>query len=158
MIIDLRSNPGGDVAEVSKMLNYFVPAHENKFTAKSLTNNEVYLSTGEDTYFKNREIVILINKGTASASEIMTTVIQDYLGAQTKVVGETSYGKGCMQSLYPYSDGSSLKYTIANWYTGKTNRSINKVGIIPDHAVELDIEKFKAGTDTQLEFAKTVGF
>lgn len=127
VIIDLRNNPGGDVAEVSDMLNYFVPSHENKLLIKSLTGEDVYLSTGEDSYFKDKEIVILINKGTASASEIMAGTIQDYLPTQTKLVGETSYGKGSVQSLIPYSDGSNLKYTVAKWYTGKNGRSINKI-------------------------------
>lgn len=127
VIIDLRNNPGGDVAEVSDILNSFVPAHENKFSIKSLTGEDVSLSTGEDSPFKNKEIVILVNKGTASASEIMAGTIQDYLASQVKLIGETTYGKGVVQSLLPYADGSSLKYTIAKWYTGKTERSINKV-------------------------------
>lgn len=72
IIIDLRNNPGGDVNEVSEMLNYFVPAHSNKLSVRTLSGEEVYLSTGDDSFFSNKEIVILINKGTASASEIMT--------------------------------------------------------------------------------------
>jgi carboxyl-terminal processing protease len=86
IIIDLRNDGGGNVREVSDILDYFVPMSQNKFSMKTLQNTEVSLSTGLDEPFKNKEIVILINKGTASASEIMVTAIQDYLPAQTKVV------------------------------------------------------------------------
>lgn len=74
------------------------------------------------------------------------------------MIGEKSYGKGSVQSLLPYPDGSSLKYTVAKWYTGKTSKSIDKVGIEPDIQVELDVEKFRTGTDTQLEYAKNLRY
>ena len=86
IIIDLRNDGGGNVREVSDILDYFVPMSQNKFSMKTLASTEVSLSTGLDEHFKNKEIVILINKGTASASEIMVTAIQDYLPVQTKVI------------------------------------------------------------------------
>jgi carboxyl-terminal processing protease len=158
IIIDLRNDGGGNVREVADILDYFVPTSKNKFSMKTLESTEVSLSTGLDDSFKNKEIVILINKGTASASEIMITTIQDYLPTQTKVVGETSYGKGTAQEFFGYSDGSSLKFTVAKWYSGKNDRSINKVGIKPDFEVIFDVEKFRQGVDNQLEFAKTLRY
>lgn len=158
VIIDLRNDGGGSVQEVSDILDYFVPANQNKFSMKTLENIETARSSGLDNNFKDKEIVILINKGTASASEILVTSIQDYLPKQTKVVGETSYGKGTAQQFYNYSDGSSLKFTIAKWYSGKNDRSINKVGIQPDYEVVLDQEKYRKGVDNQLEYAKSLKY
>lgn len=158
IIIDLRNDGGGNVREVSDVLDYFVPTSQNKFSMKTLESTEVSLSTGLDKHFKDKEIVMLINKGTASASEIMVVSIQDYLPTQTKVIGETSYGKGSAQQFFNYSDGSSLKYTVAKWYSGKSDRSIDKVGIVPDVTVEFDVEKYRQGVDNQLEYAKSLRY
>ncbi len=158
IIIDLRNDGGGNVREVSDILDYFVPMSQNKFSMKTLASTEVSLSTGLDEHFKNKEIVILINKGTASASEIMVTAIQDYLPVQTKVIWETSYGKGSAQQFFNYFDGSSLKYTVAKWYSGKNNRSVNSTGIVPDFTVEFDAEKYRQGVDNQLEYARTLQY
>jgi carboxyl-terminal processing protease len=158
VIIDLRNDGGGNVREVADILDYFVPTSATKFTMKTIESEEVLLSTGLDDYFKNKEIVILINEMTASASEILVTGIQDYLPNQTKVVGKTSYGKGSAQQLYDYADGSSFKYTVAKWYSGKNKRSIDMVGIKPDFEIELDVEKYRQGIDNQMDFAKTLRF
>ncbi|MDD2745708.1 MAG: S41 family peptidase [Candidatus Gracilibacteria bacterium] len=158
VIIDLRNDGGGSVREVADILDYFVPTSAVKFTMKTLYSEEVLLSTGLDDHFKNKEIVILINEMTASASEIMVTSIQDYLPTQTKVVGKTSYGKGSAQQLYDYADGSSFKYTVAKWFSGKNKRTIDKVGITPDFDVELDLEKYRQGIDTQMDLAKSLRF
>jgi carboxyl-terminal processing protease len=88
----------------------------------------------------------------------MVTAIQDYLPAQTKVVWETSYGKGSAQQFFNYFDGSSLKYTVAKWYSGKNNRSVNSTGIVPDVTVEFDMEKYRQGVDNQLEYARTLQY
>jgi carboxyl-terminal processing protease len=158
LILDLRNNGGGDLQEVSNLLDYFVPAGEAKIVVKGLTSTEKLFSTGQDSVLAGKKIIILINKGTASASEILAGTIQDYLPKTAKLVGETSFGKGSVQSLYPYWDGSTLKYTIAKWYTGKAERTIDHTGLTPDYEVELSIPLYQSGTDTQLDFAKTVNF
>lgn len=157
IILDLRNDGGGDLQEVSNILDYFVPAGKDKFQIRSLYGNEVALSVGSDI-LKGKKIIILVNKGTASASEILAGTIQDYYGENVKLVGEKTYGKGSVQTLMPYADGSSIKFTSARWFTGKDKRTIDKVGITPDFVVEFDVEAFKKWTDNQLEFAKGVQF
>lgn len=157
VLIDLRSNGGGDVMESTNILDYFVPQGENKLTMKTLYSEEVSLSIGLNEAFRDKEIVILVNEGTASASEIVATTIQDYF-PKAKVVGIKSYGKGSAQSIYAYPDGSSLKLTTAKWFSGKNKRSVDHVGIKPDHEVELDQEKYRQGIDTQIEFAKSLSY
>jgi carboxyl-terminal processing protease len=158
VIIDLRNDGGGNVREVSDILDYFVPTNQNKFSMKTLVETETAVSSGLDDHFKNREIVFLINGGTASASEILVLSVQDYLPTQTKIVGEKSFGKGSAQQLFEYNDGSSLKFTIAKWYSGKNGRTIDKVGIKPDFEIVLDEAKFRQGIDNQLEYAKSLKY
>ncbi len=158
LILDLRNDGGGDLQEVSNVLDYFVPAGKAKIVTRSLTTNEAMFSTGQDSILTGKKIIILINKGTASASEILAGTIQDYLPTTTKTVGENSYGKGSVQLLYPYWDGSTFKYTIAKWFTGKTEKTIDHVGIKPDYEIILDTEKYKTGSDNQLDFAKSLNF
>ncbi len=158
LILDLRNNPGGDVDEVANMLNFFVPKGMSKVNVVGNGVNEPFLSTGNTDALKNVKIVILINSGTASAAEIMAGTIKDYLSDQTRLVGEKSYGKGSVQSYIPYGDGSSVKYTTAKWYTGKTSIGINHIGIKPDVEVILDQTAFKQGTDNQLNAAQSLNF
>jgi carboxyl-terminal processing protease len=159
IIFDLRNDPGGSLEEVQAMLNTFVPAGETMTEIR--TREGAVRSTSDGTgveRFKNRDVVILVNGGSASASEIFTLVARDYL-PHVKVVGEQSYGKGSVQNYYPYYDGSALKYTIAKWYSGKSLTNIDGVGIAPDKVVELDKDKLKNDKiDNQLEAAKTVEF
>lgn len=97
----------------------------------------------------DRKLVILINGGSASASEIMAGTIKDYM-PKTKLIGEKTFGKGSVQSLVPYTDGSSIKYTIAKWFTGKTATGIDGVGIKPD--IEM-VNSTGSTQDLQLEKA-----
>lgn len=143
LIIDLRNDGGGDLQEVSNLLDTFIPAREPKIKIRSLERTEVLFSSGDDAILRDKQIIFLANKGTASASEILIGAVQDALGARVKVVGETTYGKGSVQTVFPYSDGSSLKYTTAKWFTGGKDRTIDKVGITPDYKIDLDLEKFK---------------
>lgn len=88
----------------------------------------------------------------------MAGTIKDYLGDQTRLVGEKSFGKGSVQTYIPYTDGSSVKYTIAKWYTGKTSIGINHVGIMPDVEIKLDQDAFRKGSDNQLDAARNLSF
>jgi carboxyl-terminal processing protease len=158
LIIDLRNDGGGDLEEVSGILNYFVPAGTVKIRTRTATNTEELFSSGLSGINENMRVIFLVNKWTASASEILVGTVQDALGARVRVVGDTTYGKGSVQSVFPYPDGSSIKFTSAKWFTGPKDRTIDHVGIAPDHAIELDPIQMKNGYDTQLEFAKNLAF
>lgn len=94
LIIDLRNNPGGSLDEVAQMLNYFVPKGQSVVHIKYKNTVSEMLSEGQDIIdLTHRKIIILINGGSASASEIMTGTIKDYLGENVRIIGEKSYGK-----------------------------------------------------------------
>lgn len=159
LIIDLRNNPGGSLDEVASMLNYFVPKGQSVVHIKYKNTVSDMQSEGQNLIdLSKRKIVILINEGSASASEIMTGTIKDYLGDNVRIVGEKSYGKGSVQSLDAYTDGSSFKYTIAKWFTGKTQTGIDGTGIKPDIEVKFDEKLWKDGRDNQLEYAKSLNW
>lgn len=159
IILDLRNNPGWSLDEVAAMLEYFVPRWESvvqiKYKNIAVNMNAIWYANNE---LKDKKIIILINKWSASASEIMAWTIKDYFNWNAIIIGETSYWKGSVQSIYDYSDGSSFKYTIAKWLTGKTKTSIDWIGIKPDIEIKLDEEKIKNWTDNQLDFAKNYIF
>ncbi len=99
------------------------------------------------------KVIILQNAGSASASEIFAGTMKDYFPNIT-LMGDKSYGKGSVQTLKSYRDGSTLKYTSAKWFTGKSHTGIDGVGITPDVSVEFDDDlwkKFKR--DSQLQKA-----
>jgi carboxyl-terminal processing protease len=150
LIIDLRNNPGGSLDEVAAILSYFVPKGDAVVKIRYRSGKSQIVSAGSDFPLSGRKIAILVNGGSASASEIMAGTIKDYFPA-TVIVGEKTYGKGSVQNFFPYADGSSLKYTVAKWFTGKTETGIDGVGISPD------IEVFAATgstSDTQLARAE----
>ncbi|MDD3302664.1 MAG: S41 family peptidase [Candidatus Gracilibacteria bacterium] len=153
IIIDLRNNPGGYLDQVTDMLGFFVPLDEPTAVVKYQDYQLSYKSKGYDLIdFSKYNIILLQNSGTASASEIMIGTIKDYYPKST-IIGEKSYGKGSVQTIKSYSDGSALKYTIAKWFTGKTETTIDNTGIIPDIEEILDDEKYQKGYDSQLEKA-----
>lgn len=153
VIIDLRNNPGGYLDQVNLMLSYFVPKWEPTSVVKY---RDVKISNKSYGYsivdFSNYTLVILQNSGSASASEIMIGTIKDYY-PDTILIGETTYGKGSVQTIKQYVDGSSLKYTIAKWYTGKNEIGIDGIGIEPDIELPIDVKQFEQGMDNQLNKA-----
>lgn len=158
-IIDLRNNPWWSLDEVATMLEYFVPKWQPlvniKYKRYSSDMNATWLIP---TIFKDKKVVILINWWSASASEIMAGTIKDYLWDNVKIMGETSYGKWSVQSLDSYTDGSSFKYTMAKWFTGKTKTWIDWVWIKPDIEIKLDEDKLQDWIDNQLDYAKNFRF
>ena len=149
LILDLRDNPGGYLDTSVNMAGYWV----NKdivVTAKDAQGKVTEYRAGGRGEFKNLPIVVLVNGGSASASEILAGALQDYKLAT--ILGEKTFGKGSVQELENFADGSALKLTIAHWYT-PLGRSINKEGIAPDIKVELTEEDYKLDRDPQLQKA-----
>lgn len=159
IIIDLRNNPGGSLDEVAAMLNYFVPKGQSVVHIKYKNTVSEMQSEGQSLIdLTKRKIVVLLNGGSASASEIMAGTIKDYLGDNVRIIGEKSYGKWSVQSLDTYGDNSSFKYTIAKWFTGKTQTGIDGIGIKPDIEVKFDEKLWKDGRDNQMEYAKLLNW
>ncbi|MBO5060402.1 MAG: S41 family peptidase [Clostridia bacterium] len=148
LVIDLRDNPGGDLNVVCKIADEFLPKGIITYTEdKNGKRSTIY----SDDKAVDIPIVILVNGGSASASEVLTGALKDY--EKATVIGTKTYGKGIVQTVYPFSDGSGMSITTAKYYTpGGT--CIHKIGIEPDITVELDTDKaiseLEVNEDTQL--------
>jgi carboxyl-terminal processing protease len=135
LVIDLRSNPGGYLESAVDIASFFLP--EGKEIVREVGNREygekVYRSRGFDVFKDgNLKLAILIDGGSASASEIVASALRDH--EKAILVGEKSFGKGSVQELIPITDDTSLKVTIARWLTPK-GVSISDGGILPDIVV-----------------------
>ncbi len=138
LILDLRNNPGGLLSEAVNVADLFLgPDKLIVYTKGRGEETRRYYSQREALVPEDMDIVILINKGSASASEIVTGALQDY--GRAHIVGEKSFGKASVQNIIPLEDGSAIKLTVAYYYTPK-GRLIHKKGIEPDVIVELDQE------------------
>jgi carboxyl-terminal processing protease len=148
IVLDLRNNPGGRldtaVGVASEWVNGRTVVIQRLMGVDKATN-------GSGTpRFAGIPTVVLVNGGSASASEIVAGALKDYDFAT--IVGETTFGKGSVQDYQMLPDGSSVKLTVAEWLTPLGN-SINETGIEPDVAVELTIEDIDAGVDPQMDAA-----
>ncbi len=152
LVLDLRNNPGGYMEAAIDMASWFLPAGKIvvKETFRDNEEGKIYRSKGYDIFTDNLKFVILINQGSASASEILAGALSEYKKAT--LVGEKSFGKGSVQELIPITDKTSLKITVAKWLT-PNGISISKEGLTPDVKVEFTKEDFEAGIDPQLEKA-----
>lgn len=150
VILDLRNNPGGyldaAVSVAGQWINKDVVVTE-KFGDG--TPNKPYLSEGLSP-LADTPTIVLINGGSASASEIVAGALQD--DGKAKLVGEKSFGKGSVQDYSEFADGSALKLTVALWYTPK-DHNINHDGIKPDVEVKLSTDDFNSNNDPQLSKA-----
>jgi len=149
IILDLRNNPGGYLDIAVEIASRFIPKGEVVVVEESKNRKEEIKSLGGDR-LGNLPVVILINEGSASASEILAGALRD--NKKSKLVGTKSYGKGLVQEMEGLKDGSSLKITIAKWLT-PNGIDINKNGIEPDIEVEMSIEDYEEDRDPQLEKA-----
>jgi carboxyl-terminal processing protease len=131
IIIDVRNNPGWYVEEAAWILSYFVPKWEPVIAMQQKSDKQTLYSQWTSTLFSGKQIYLLMNAGSASASEILVGTLKDYFPT-AKIVWEKSYGKWSAQTVMGLPNGWSVKYTVALWYTGKTNKSIEKVWISPD--------------------------
>jgi len=148
IILDLRNNPGGYLERAQDIAGWFLERGQvvviEDFGDK--TDQEIYKTRG-NAKLLDYPLVVLINQGSASASEILASALRDNRGI--KIIGETSFGKGSVQKLEDLIDGSSLKITIANWLTPK-GELITDVGLEPDIGVEMTEEDYEEERDPQL--------
>ena len=149
VIVDLRNNPGGYLETSVSVLGEWISG-DVALIEKFTDGVEMEYVAKGNNYLKEMPSVVLINYGSASASEIVAGALQDYNKA--KIVGEKSYGKGSVQMVKNIKDGSSVKITIAKWMT-PLGHDINEEGINPDELVELSLEDFEKNIDTQLNKA-----
>ena len=136
LIIDLRNNGGGLVTESLDIAETMVEKGKTLLITSNKNNKEDIRKSKENPTI-NIPVVVLINQNTASASEILAGILKD--NCNYKIIGTKSYGKGVIQTVYSFSDGSGLKVTTEEYFTPNHN-IINKVGITPDIEVKLDSE------------------
>ena len=150
IILDLRNNPGG-LLDSSVYLAGFFQENGKTVTAERFGDGteNLFKSSG-DASLKNYPLVILVNKGSASASEILAGALRD--NRKVPLIGETTFGKGSVQEIHELAGGSSLKVTIAKWYT-PSGASIDENGIKPDIEVKRSDEDINNEKDPQLDRA-----
>ncbi|MDA2922773.1 S41 family peptidase [Patescibacteria group bacterium AH-259-L07] len=149
LIIDLRNNPGGFLDTAVNMAGYWISKDVVTISRDAQDKEVEYKSSGRGD-FSHLDTIVLVNQGSASASEILAGSLQDY--KEGTVLGEQTFGKGSVQELESYRDGSALKITIARWYT-PLGRSIHDEGITPDIEVEMTSEDYDLKRDPQIDRA-----
>ena len=151
-ILDLRNNPGGLLSQAIKISDFFLDNGEIVSTKsrQQSENRKWFAKKGDLT--KGKTILVLINYGSASASEIVAGALKDHKRAI--LIGENSYGKGSVQSIIPLKNKGAIRLTVAKYYL-PSGKSISEVGVSPD--IEIDEEnddfKIKSETDNQLNYA-----
>ncbi len=151
IVLDLRSNPGGYLQMAQYVAGWFIARGQIVVIEDFGQGEEREERKAEgNTKFLDFPVVVLINEGTASASEILAAALRD--NRQIKLIGETSFGKGSVQKLEYLADGSSLKVTVADWLT-PFGRHITGEGLEPDIVVEMTDEDYEQDKDPQLEKA-----
>ncbi len=151
-ILDLRNNPGGLLSQAIKITDFFLDSGEIVSTKgrKSYENRKWFAKNGDIT--NGKALIILINYGSASASEIVAGALKDHKRAI--VIGENSYGKGSVQSILPLKNNGAIRLTVSKYYL-PSGDSISEVGVGPDIEIAEKSDNFRIDTDTdnQLEFA-----
>ncbi len=147
MVLDVRGNPGGFLDAAVKIASQFVPEGSLVVTQRGIENTEEYRALHAQTLL-DMPVVVLIDGGSASAAEILAGALRD--DRHALLVGEKSFGKGVVEEQKPFTDGSSLRVTVAKWYT-PSGTSIHGNGLKPDSEVKPDRTNDK--TDTQLDRA-----
>jgi len=134
LIIDLRWNPGGLLDQAVEVCQKFLPSGQLVVSTEGRHTLEKYYAHGSGDELKNLPVVVLVNLGSASAAEIVTGCLQDL--HRVVVLGEKTFGKGSVQTIFPLDDGSALKLTVAKYYT-PSHKVIHQHGITPDIYVPL---------------------
>tara|TARA_B100000963_G_scaffold247617_1_gene216781 strand:+ start:476 stop:1612 length:1137 start_codon:yes stop_codon:yes gene_type:complete len=151
-IIDLRNNPGGLLTQAINITDYFLDDGEIVSTkGRKITETRKFFARRGDE-INGKPLVVLINNGSASASEIFAGALKDHKRAI--ILGENSYGKGSVQSIIPLNNGGGMRLTISKYYL-PSGQSISEVGVTPDILVEEINDDFKINTekDNQLNYA-----
>ena len=151
-VLDLRNNPGGLLTQAINITDFFLDDGEIVSTkGRDVSETRKFFAKkGDET--KGKPIIVLINNGSASASEIFAGALKDHKRAI--ILGENSYGKGSVQSIIPLRNGGGIRLTISKYYL-PSGKSISEVGVTPDILVEEDGDEFKinSAADNQLSYA-----
>jgi carboxyl-terminal processing protease len=152
LLLDLRGNPGGYLDAAVDMASWFLPNGKTVVTEDYGSNKppEIFRSKGYDIFTDKLKFVILMDGGSASASEILAGAMQDQ--GKAKLVGTQSFGKGSVQEVIDVTPDTILKITVAKWLTPK-GTSISEKGLTPDYVVELTQKDADAKKDPQLDKA-----
>ena len=154
-VLDLRNNPGGLLSQAIKISDFFLDNGEIVSTKsrKSSENRKYFAKKGD--LINGETLIVLINYGSASASEIVAGALKDHKRAI--IIGENSYGKGSVQSIIPLKNKGAIRLTISKYYL-PSGKSISGTGITPDIEVMESSDDFRIGTETdnQLDFAITL--
>jgi len=153
IILDMRNNPGGFLDVATDLAGWFLPRGSVVVKEKYRSGEEKSLFAAGNASFGDIPIVVLVNSGSASASEILAGALHDIRGA--KLVGEKTFGKGSVQEIQNLEGGASMKITIAHWFT-PNGTVINKVGLKPDVEVKLTDADVEKKIDPQLDKALEV--
>tara|TARA_Y100001970_G_scaffold171955_1_gene210226 strand:- start:885 stop:2024 length:1140 start_codon:yes stop_codon:yes gene_type:complete len=151
-ILDLRNNPGGLLSQAVKISDFFLNNGEIVSTkSRKTSENRKYFAKKGDI-IDGKTLIVLINGGSASASEIVAGALKDHKRAI--VIGNNSYGKGSVQSIIPLKNNGAIRLTISKYYL-PSGKSISGTGIIPDIEIIENSDEFRIGTETdnQLDFA-----
>lgn len=154
LIIDLRNNGGGYLSAASDIASMFLEKDKVIYSLESKENIETFKDQSEEK--RNYNIVILVNDGTASASEIMTAALKDSYN-NVKIIGTKTYGKGKVQQTKSLTDGTMVKYTTAKWLRPNGD-CIDNIGIVPDYVIDIVKNEDGSFEDTQLQKAIEVVF
>jgi carboxyl-terminal processing protease len=152
LIIDLRGNPGGFLGSSINITSWFLEEGKPIVIEKSAKGKKTNtFRSGSNFLVGDYEMIVLIDGGSASASEIMAGALQE--NGRAKLLGTKTFGKGSVQELISFKGGTELKMTVAEWLT-PNGLSISKEGLTPDYEIKFDVEKYrKDGIDNQLEEA-----
>jgi len=151
-ILDLRNNPGGLLSQAIKISDFFLNNGEIVSTKSRKASENRKWFAREGDLLNGKTLIVLINYGSASASEIVAGALKDHKRAI--LLGESSYGKGSVQSIIPLKNKGAIRLTIAKYYL-PSGKSISEVGVLPDIEIDEDSDEFKIKTisDNQLNYA-----
>jgi carboxyl-terminal processing protease len=153
LVLDLRGNPGGYLDAAVDIAGHFLPAGEVVVKEDFGKNNSfrTYNANGQNDINSNKyRIIVLVNGGSASASEILAGALQEH--GVAKLVGTKTFGKGSVQELLSLTSNTNLKVTVARWLT-PNGHNISKEGIAPDYEVKIEEKDITEGKDPQMEKA-----
>ena len=145
LILDLRNNPGGLLSAAVGVAEQFLESDKLVVSIKGRDGSEDEYRAGMQSDHFESPMIVLVNQGSASASEIVAAAMQDW--GKAVIIGKTTFGKGSVQTILPLSDGSGLRLTTAKYYTPR-GESIHKVGVKPDIVVEPNLIKLSQKTSS----------